>query len=85
MVIDIKVNTHLHLAMTYEELIAFYGTPAAAAAARGIDRQRVHGWKARERIPTDDQIEYELVSGGKLRADLPNEVRKPIEGAESNA
>jgi len=57
--------------MTYDDLIAHYGTPAAAAAARGIDRQRVHGWKKRDRIPTDDQIEYELVTEGALKADLP--------------
>ena len=63
--------------MTYEELIAHYGTPAAAAAARDIDRQRVHGWKCRDRIPTDDQIEYEVLTGGKLRADVPPEIRKP--------
>jgi hypothetical protein len=61
--------------MTYDELIAHYGTPAAAAAARGIDRQRVHGWKKRDRIPTDDQIEYELVTAGSLKADLPQAVR----------
>ena len=61
--------------MTYDDLIAHYGTPAAAAAARGIDRQRVHGWKKRDRIPTDDQIEYELVTEGALKADLPQAVR----------
>jgi len=61
--------------MTYDELIAHYITPAAAAAARGIDRQRVHGWKGRERIPTDDQIEYEVLTNGALRADLPDQVR----------
>lgn len=65
--------------MTYDDLIAHYGTAAAAAAARGIDRQRVHGWKSRERIPTDDQIEYEVLTGGELRADLPPEVRTPEE------
>jgi len=61
--------------MTYTDLIAHYGTPAAAAAARGIDRQRVHGWMKRNRIPTDDQIEYEVLTAGALRADLPEAVR----------
>lgn len=61
--------------MTYDDLIAHYGTPAAAAAARKIDRQRVHGWKTRERIPTDDQIEYEVLTEGVLRADIPAQVR----------
>lgn len=61
--------------MTYDDLIYHYGTEAAAAAARGLDRQRVHSWKKRPRIPTDDQIEYEIVSGGVLKADLPEQVR----------
>lgn len=62
-------------AMTYEELITYYETEAAAARALGYDRQRVHGWKGRERIPTDDQIAYEVATGGKLRADIPQEIR----------
>ncbi len=69
--------------MTYDDLIAYYKTAAAAAAARNIDRQRVHGWKKRGRIPTDDQIEYEVVTGGALRADLPPELRE--RGCESTA
>ena len=62
--------------MTYDELIAHYGGESKAATARGIDRQRVHGWKGRGRIPTDDQIEYEVLTKGVLRADLPKAVRK---------
>ena len=73
------------LQMTYDELIAHYGTPSAAAAARGIDRQRVFGWKNRDRIPTDDQLEYEVLSAGALRADLPEAVRKPQQGTERAA
>ena len=61
--------------MTYDELIEHYGGESKAATARGIDRQRVHGWKGRDRIPTDDQIEYEVLTGGKLRADIPDQVR----------
>lgn len=62
--------------MTYEQLVAHYGTPAAAAHARGIDRQRVNGWRVRNKIPTDDQIEYEVLTKGALRADLPKAIRK---------
>jgi hypothetical protein len=61
--------------MTYNELIKHYGTEAGAARARNLDRQRVHAWKSRDRIPTDDQIEYELVSGGALKADIPEALR----------
>ena len=61
--------------MTYDELIAHYGSEAEAARARSIDRQRVHGWKSRPRIPTDDQIAYEVLTSGELKADLPDQVR----------
>lgn len=74
--IDFNVNTHLHSRpMTYDELIAHYGSESEAARARNIDRQRVHGWKNRPRIPTDDQIEYEVLTSGTLKADLPDSVR----------
>ena len=61
--------------MTYDELISHYQSEAAAARAVGYDRQRVHGWKNRDRIPTDDQIAFEVATGGELRADIPDEVR----------
>ena len=61
--------------MTYEDLISHFGSEAEAARARDIDRQRVHGWKKRGRIPTDDQIEYEVITSGALKADIPPELR----------
>ena len=64
--------------MKYDELIDHYKTPAAAAAAINTDRQRVHGWKNLDRIPTDAQIQYEVATAGALRADLPAEIRKPL-------
>lgn len=62
--------------MTYEDLIAHYKAPAKAAAARGIDRQVVHGWKLRGRIPLDEQVQYEMLTDGKLKADLPEGFRE---------
>jgi hypothetical protein len=62
--------------MTYDQLVRYYGTPIAAAKARRIDRQRVHGWKKRGSIPLTDQVEYEVVTGGRLKADLPRAVRR---------
>lgn len=63
------------LRMTYNELIAHFGSEARAAAARDIPRQTVHRWKGRE-IPLDQQVRYEIVTNGALLADLPNEVRR---------
>lgn len=75
-IFDISKNTVYSCTMTYDEIIEHYGGESKAATARGIDRQRVHGWKARERIPTDDQIAYEVLTGGTLKADIPSEIRE---------
>lgn len=61
--------------MTYDQLIDHFGGLSPAAAALGYDRQRVFGWKGRERIPTDDQIHIEIISGKALLADIPQEIR----------
>ena len=65
--------------MTYDDLIKYYdGSPAKAAAARGLDRQLLYSWKIRGAIPIDQQIEYEVVSKGGLRADLPKQIRRQV-------
>jgi hypothetical protein len=61
--------------MTPADLIAHYGTQAAAANARGLDRQLIQGWVKRGSIPLDQQCEYEVASGGQLKADLPEGMR----------
>jgi hypothetical protein len=62
--------------MTYGDLISHYRTESAAAAARGIHRQTVHRWQKSPAIPIDQQIEFEKLTGGMLRADLSDEVRE---------
>jgi hypothetical protein len=64
--------------MTYDELIAHYGSPAQAAAARGLDRQVLHGWKSRGSIPLEQQLQYELLTDGALKADISPELRKVL-------
>lgn len=71
-------------AMTYSDLVRHYGSEANAARARSIDRQRVHGWKRRGRIPTDDQIAYEVLTGGELRADIPTEIRVGVSDGQAD-
>lgn len=66
--------------MTYDELIAFYGTQKGAADAIGVTQPSVAEWKTGG-IPLPRQAQYELDSDGKLvaerpaRADAPAEVR----------
>ena len=64
--------------MTYDDLIAHYGTRAQAAAALGLDRQVLHGWQSRGSIPLEQQLKYELATGGALKADLSPELRKVL-------
>jgi hypothetical protein len=62
--------------MTYDDLIKHYGTPTKAGEALGLKnpRQMLYSW--RNRVPIDRQIEYEVATGGKLKADLPKIVRR---------
>lgn len=56
--------------MTYDELIEHFGTAADAARALGYEhRQRVHNWKATG-IPREEQALIEIVTGGRLTADI---------------
>jgi len=56
--------------MTYTELIQHYGSQAAAARALDIKPPSVAEWKE-EGIPLPRQAQYELLTGGALKADRP--------------
>ena len=60
--------------MTYDDLIAHFGSEKAARDALGIKhRQTLHKWKNSETgISLRTQAVIELQTGGALRADLPN-------------
>jgi len=53
--------------MTYKQLISYYGTQAAAAAALGIKQPSVAEWKA-SGIPLPRQAQYQIATNGKLKA-----------------
>jgi len=55
--------------VTYEELIAYYGTQKAAADALGLSQPSLDGWK--KGIPPPRQAQYELLTSGALQADRP--------------
>ena len=54
--------------MTYAQLIDHFRGLTKAADALGVDRRHVFNWKKR-RIPSKWQVQAEVVSDGKLRAD----------------
>lgn len=62
-------------AMTYEELVEHYGSQTAAGEAlkafgpqEGVKQSSVAEWKGKG-IPAPRQAQYELLTGGKLKAD----------------
>lgn len=61
--------------MSPSELLTHYKSKAAIAEAGGVDRQVVHGWFDRGRVPLDQQTKYEVHTDGKLRADVTAEFR----------
>lgn len=56
--------------MSHDELIEHYGSQAAAARAIGVKPPSVAEWKEKG-IPLPRQAQYELDTGGKLKADRP--------------
>jgi hypothetical protein len=56
--------------MTYDDLIEFYGTQEAAAGALGIKQPSVADWK-KGGIPEPRQAQYQIITNGKLKADIP--------------
>lgn len=57
--------------MTYDELMAHFGTQKSAADALGLKQPTVAGWKDGG-IPLPRQAQYEVVTDGVLRADRPS-------------
>lgn len=56
--------------MTYDDVIEHFGSAAEAARCLGYQhRQRVHKWKE-DGIPREEQALIEVVTGGKLVADV---------------
>lgn len=61
--------------MTPDQVLEHYGTQARAADAIGISRQVMSQHTRRGKYPLKHQVQWEVHSGGKLRADLPEEIR----------
>lgn len=54
--------------MTYDEVIAHYGSQDAAAKACGIKQPSVAAWKE-SGIPGPRQFQIEVLTGGALKAE----------------
>lgn len=56
--------------MRKSDVVKHFGTQQAVANALGITNGAV--WQWREELPTDRQAQLELITGGALKASLPN-------------
>ena len=66
--------------MTVDEILHFYPSQVQAADAIGISPQLMSKLYTRRntpdfKIPIQYQLDWEVASNGKLRADLPEQVR----------
>lgn len=63
--------------MHVDQVINYFGTQVAAAAAIGVTQPTVSMWRARGSVPHLQQLRIEHITGGKLRADKAILGRKP--------
>jgi len=59
----------LGVTMTYDQVLRHFGSLTQAAQALDVERQNVHNWGARRRIPSKWQLKIESMSRGVLKAD----------------
>lgn len=60
--------------MTYDQVLSFFGNQTALCAGLNVSRQTPYNWLSRG-IPLKRQVEIEVATNGKLKADLPASVR----------
>lgn len=60
--------------MTFNQIITHWGGVDAARKALGLSRQTLYNWRDKG-IPLEAQVNVEVVTEGKLKADLPQMVR----------
>lgn len=61
--------------MDYEALVEHYGTCSKAARALGLNRQTVNKWRD-SGIPFEKQFIIQIKTKGRLKADMPEALRK---------
>lgn len=60
--------------MDYDDVLEHFGSLTKAAAALDLAKQTVHRWKGGE-IPFEKQFIIQMKTKGKLKAQLPAELR----------
>lgn len=55
--------------MRVKQVIDYFGSQVAAAAALGVKQPTVSMWKARGRVPRLQQLRIQRLTRGRLKAD----------------
>jgi DNA-binding transcriptional regulator YdaS (Cro superfamily) len=55
--------------MTYDQLIAHFGSQHKAAIRLGLTQPSVAAWRKADKIPPLRQLQYQKATRGKLKAD----------------
>ena len=58
--------------MTVDQLVQHYGTMSRAAQAVGLKHPALCAWRKKGEIPEPRQYQYEVLTGGSLKADRDN-------------
>lgn len=67
--LDVRDQACFTKHMKIQEVINYYGTRKAVAAALGITKQAVSQWEAEDSIPPLRQLQLQELTKRKLRAD----------------
>lgn len=62
--------------MNVDQAIEHFGSQSALARALGIEPPSVAEWKSKGKIPPVRQFQIEVVSGGALKADAPEQSQR---------
>lgn len=71
--------------MNMQQLVEYFGNQRAIAKALNTSDQVVSMWKVKDRIPLGRQYEIQILTGGRLRADVAHAVTPPSDGAGTAA
>ena len=79
MPIDKEIMMPIIYGMTYEQLIAHFGSQVKAASALDLKQPSISLWKERGGIPFERQCHIQLVTGGVLKASREHAPKKAVQ------
>lgn len=66
--------------MTFDQIVAHYGSVTAVHKALNISRQAVYYWKKKGNVPLTSQFMLERLTNGALTVTMPERPAPAVEG-----